>query len=1515
MKHKYKGILKGILTFLMIFLTSQTKAQISSTGKEFYMSFMEMETRNGGYPDTLLIFVTSPINTTLVLDNPRLTGSSANYTIQANKVNRISVDVNFYYPVGSEFASTDVNSRRGLRIVAKDPVNVYCMNLELNRSDGTFVLPYESIPAAPEFYVVSFPPNAPTGSFPNVTSSYGESEFVVIAMDNNVTVEITPTAPTKGGKAAGTAFTVTMQKGQIYQVQSVKATGTNNTDPAATSWATTGAKAGDLTGTRVRVINGCGKINVFSGNRSAHVTKGNCGGGTNGRDHLYTQVLPTNALGKDYVLMPFRNQTGGYAVKVVAASDNTVVTINGTVVATIAKAGEWVYRHVTTGVATCVNTSKPAYVVQYMKNGVCSGLTGTNGDPAIFISPDVNQRLIKTIVGTATTSNMNQHWVNVLVDRSAKNAVFLNGTKVAATSFTDYTCSGKNYSYAQLSVANPSSNTVQCDSGMIVVAYGVGPYESYSYSAGALFENIEYDYDIKRKGKCPSEPVKLVSKNKNSKIKGTKWNFGDGSPEEWGDSVTHKFSKIGTYYVLMKVVVPNACNKDDTIIRSKIINVLPGPVFSFPDTTTQCANTLNVELKVPSSAKFTYKWHDNSTKNTYTATNDGFAWVRVLDTSTNCAAADTTYVRRANVIYAGIKYDTLNQCYKQNVFDMTDGSKYNGDGWKLSWWSAQYQHTKAITKKDSVRDFKISFDSLSTNNLRYIVQSRKGCRDTLDTTLIVHPYPIAKINFPVTHFCQNAIANVLDSSSSPLGVGRSFWDFGDGSAKDTSSDRKGRHVFKYADTFNIRLITQTPYFCHDTIDSLFIVYPVAKTTIGSKIFDQCKKTNKFEFYDNTTISTGTFTDEWQIAGKSYPNQGTLSNIKFSDTGTQKILLITETDKGCRDSARSTVFVAPEPKAILTVTDSSNCFQGHFFDLECRSTVPSNSQLTSRSDWKYSDGTTNYAKVITSKKFNTEGVYWVRLIATTVHGCMDSVQKNLTVYNVPDATISPDNAIGCLVGNRFNFKSANTWNAGGKLFHDWTFGDGSSSSNDSFVKIYAAVGVYNVKHVVTSNQSCKDSAVTTVTVVNTPTANFTVNKDTACYYSQDFDFVDKTNFSGSYTVLWDFNDGTQANGSTYLNKTFTATGKYPVKMVITSSQGCKDSMTKDVKIFAVPVAKFTVNDDEQCVQNNSFVFTNTSNENGATVPVLYGWQIAGGSGAPIQVLQKNIPTQTLTDTGFKVVTLGVASAEGCLSTQSLSIYIAETPLVSITGKDACASEEIQFGSLLLLNKGTASYSWDFGNGGTSTSSSPKYTYNTAGAYLVNLNVTSSYGCTGKATGYPVNIYVKPKASFTSEYLLSKGLETDWRFDFTGSGATDLEWVFQDGQVDYGMGPINKTFSATGDFKVRLMASTPSGCKDSASAMIFLKPELLMWLPTAFSPNIDGLNEGFGPYTTFGLERYEFMIFDRWGNIMWKTTKPDEKWLGIDSEGVKVPEGVYGYSMVFRYVDNQLYTYKGTVTLLN
>ena len=259
---KFKAFVKAVLILVVMGLSSKSHGQISSTGKEFHMSFLEMETRNGGLPDTLLIFVTSETDTRVRVDNPRLTGSTVTVNIQKNKVNRIAVDNSYYYPRGSEFNGADQNSKKGLRLLADAPVNVYCLNLELNRSDGTFVLPYESIPAAPEFFITSFPPNARNGS------SYTESEFVVVGMDNGVKVEITPAFRTKGGKSAGTPFTVTLGKGQVYQVQSDSRDGTNNTNPAAYSWTGGGAKSGDLTGTRVRVIDGCGKINVFAGNRS-----------------------------------------------------------------------------------------------------------------------------------------------------------------------------------------------------------------------------------------------------------------------------------------------------------------------------------------------------------------------------------------------------------------------------------------------------------------------------------------------------------------------------------------------------------------------------------------------------------------------------------------------------------------------------------------------------------------------------------------------------------------------------------------------------------------------------------------------------------------------------------------------------------------------------------------------------------------------------------------------------------------------------------------------------------------------------------------------------------------------------------------------------------------------------------------------------------------------------------------------------------------------------------------------
>jgi PKD repeat protein len=1510
---------KGCFLLLLLGLNKISQAQISSTGKLFFMSFMEMETRTGfggnsnPYPDTLILFVTSEKDTRVSIDNPRLTGSQVNVNITKNVVNRIAVDNIYYYPTGSEFGASDQNSRRGLRLVADDPVNVYCMNLELNRSDGTFILPYESIPAAPEFFVPSFPPNARIGT--SSPAVYGESEFVIIGMDNNVKVEITPTQRTKGGKPANTSFTVTLQQGQIYQVQSHAQDGTGSTDPAASSWSTTGARVGDLTGTRIRVVDGCGKINVFSGARSSHVTRSNCGSGVNGRDHLYTQVLPTAALGKDYILMPFARQTFGYAYKVIAAYDTTIVRINGVLADTLKKKGDWIYRNVATDVTANIQTSKPAYVSQYMKNGVCNGWSGSNntdGDPAIFISPDVNQRLIRTTVGTATTSNMARHWVNILVDRGAKSAVKLNGNMLNPSDARDVNTAFGNYSYFQIQVANPSSNNIECDSGLVVVAYGTGPYESYTYSAGALFESMDYDFSITRKGRCPSEPVTMVAKNSNTSIKGIRWNFGDGSPEVSGDSVIHTFKAVGTYYVVMKAIVPNNCSKDDTVVRSRIINVLPGPIFDFADTTRQCAATLNLEVKAPVSNKYLYTWQDSSKKSSFTVTKDQKIWVRVLDTASNCSAVDSSWVERANVVTAAFIEDSVVRCDQENFFRLKEGSTFNGDFWKSSFWETVKQTTSEYASSDS-SVFIIQYDTISSNPLRYIVESLKGCRDTLDTMLVVYPYPIARMALQTSEYCQNAFSTFTDRSTSPRGRFISYWSFSNGKL-DTNFSAKtdSFRIFKFdtSGTFGVRLITQTDYGCRDTIDSTFVLNPIAKAIIGTRTLNKCFKNNSFELNDNTQF-TGTFGDQWIVEGKTYDNQGTLVT-SFKDTGRHIIRLVTITDIGCRDTALANLFVAPEPKAIMKVTDSSLCFRGHFYKLECVSTAPSNATLDTRSNWLFQDGTNAYAKIIPNKTMSAAGKYWVRLIAETTDGCKDSVQRDIVIFEQPDAKITPDFATQCLVGNSFDFKSVNPWNVTGKtVTHTWTLGDGNTSTSAEVVHNYAAMGTYQVRHTMRSQDGCTDTAITEAYVVSTPNVNFLMSKDTACFYSQGFDLINQTNYTGTFTNSWQFSDGSSATSTDVANKQFVTPGVKLVKLVVTTDQGCKDSMTKSLEVFTVPQAQFSTNLKTQCLQNNIFTFVNTSLENGNPGST-YQWTISGKS--PASYTGKDIPNQTLIDTGWHDVDLKVTSPKNCVTNVVDKIYVAETPIVSITGRDGCQGEPIQFGNALTLNSGTPTYSWEFGDGRTSNQPSPLHTYTGSGNFTVKLKVTSDKGCVGEAMDFPLAIFVKPTAKFTSEYLLSQGMETDWRFTYTGSGADQVAWVFEDGQTDYGLAPVLKTFSTTGDFKVKMYASTANGCRDSAMSTIFLKPELLMHIPNAFTPNVDGLNEDFGPSSTFGLERYSFKIYDRWGRKTFETTDPLTRWSGLGPDGKPVMEGVYAYELLFRYVDNKLYVFKGTVMVL-
>jgi gliding motility-associated-like protein len=364
------------------------------------------------------------------------------------------------------------------------------------------------------------------------------------------------------------------------------------------------------------------------------------------------------------------------------------------------------------------------------------------------------------------------------------------------------------------------------------------------------------------------------------------------------------------------------------------------------------------------------------------------------------------------------------------------------------------------------------------------------------------------------------------------------------------------------------------------------------------------------------------------------------------------------------------------------------------------------------------------------------------------------------------------------------------------------------------------------------------------------------------------------------------------------------------VLTTTPQGCKDSVTHAVVLMPVPKADFSINNPSQCFAGNNFVFNNTTLINGAT-GMQYKWVFTPGATFTTQ----NIANQVMPDTGNYNITLTATSGFGCKDVISKGIYVAETPTINISGNDACTGENIQFNATGKINSGSiTSYSWTFGDGATSGLQNPLHAYASPSTWNVSCTITSDKGCT--AVGGPMSVvsFPKPVADFSFEQLTSRGIETDHKLTFTGSGATGYLWTFYNGSTDFTGGPVFKTFTDTGRKPVKLWVVNTDGCTDSVTHLIYLKPELQMWIATSFSPNNDGLNETFGPSTVFGLSKFHMKIMDRWGELLFKSDDPKVPWDGRDKQGDPVPEGVYAYEISFRYIDGKIFVYQGTITVL-
>ena len=380
---------------------------------------------------------------------------------------------------------------------------------------------------------------------------------------------------------------------------------------------------------------------------------------------------------------------------------------------------------------------------------------------------------------------------------------------------------------------------------------------------------------------------------------------------------------------------------------------------------------------------------------------------------------------------------------------------------------------------------------------------------------------------------------------------------------------------------------------------------------------------------------------------------------------------------------------------------------------------------------------------------------------------------------------------------------------------WYFGNTNTSAANNPTTVYTAPGIYTISLVVFNSSGQKDSTTQTITVVDNPIASFNVTPSIGCAQDNIFQFNNTSLNAVNYT--WDFGDGTsstlQSPTHTYLNP-----GNYNVKLIATSTYGCQNIEIKNnlITINPKPTILISTNTTSTCDVNTTFNFTD--NTIGAT-----SWFWTFGDGANSQLQN---PTHQYNSTGNYDLNLIVTNNFGCSDTltQANFIHIGNNLVPSLTSNDTngCAPATIHFNA---TTPNANSWSWDFGDGGTSTLKSPNHTYSNPGLYNITLTVTTNSGCNGTIVkNQYIKLDPKPLPSFTLAQDTGCAPYTIQPVNTTIGGATYL-WDF--GNSTSTLANPTKTYTSGGTYSITLIATSQNGCSDS----IRISPALKVYDPDA------------------------------------------------------------------------------------
>ncbi|MCF8253448.1 MAG: PKD domain-containing protein [Bacteroidia bacterium] len=710
------------------------------------------------------------------------------------------------------------------------------------------------------------------------------------------------------------------------------------------------------------------------------------------------------------------------------------------------------------------------------------------------------------------------------------------------------------------------------------------------------------------------------------------WDFGDGTTLiTTEDSIIFKpFPFEGTYTITLKAV--NTCR---TSYDTANVTVQVPPTVEISKTDSVGCSPLDVTFTSQSNNVYraSYFW-------TFGNGNTSISAIPPIQTYLQSLTTDTFYYIRLNVsnVCGNFpKFDTVRILPKPTAIFLSNTligcspleiylsnfsvgipqeiKWYFGNGDSSNRFNLDYPYKPIIYR---------TIDTPTVYKIRLIVSNICGI-DSMSKYITVLPNTVKSFfSTDVQDGCESLVVKFKDLS---YGGANIHWNFGDGG---TSADSSPVHTFSSPGSYKVRQYVNNNC-SYDTSSVMIYVYPKPKFTITKTIGNICIN-QSVQFNSNLTDSGSII---WHFGdGDSStfynPTHKYLSPGKKVFTAT-----LTSNFNTCKNTIKDSLTIYDLP-IISIASDSIRGCLNQTFNFEAIS------NYNHFYSWDFGDSNIAVGQK-SNYVFKNPGTYTIKLVATSIQGCIDSTTKQIEVYPIPTALFDYSPRDTC---NGPAWVSFNNLSIGGNAYW-WDFGNGNTSTNTNSVQFYDGIAKYKIQLVTSNAYNCYDTTEHFFEIFSKPVPDFSIETKNYCI-GDSIKFTNKSKLSKTY--FWDFGDG---NYSTLENPThkYDTVGTYSIKLIAFAGLVCADSITKTsaITIHPPPDASFIIESADPNKPFRTFRFSaNSKNQ------LRYFWDFEKGETGTGQTI---IFTYDEIDTlKCRLIYLTVSSDYGCMDTSEQKICL-------------------------------------------------------------------------------------------------------------------------------------------------------------------------------------------------------------------------------------------------------------------